>query len=140
MVWTSQFTTKVRSFNKTIIQTENSDQIEVTSLNIGETVTFKISVDSEMGDKKLKINSCSFISGETSIEIIANQIVIELFAGFVKVLETEQNNEVAFDFNVFQIGHEKSGQVIKIDNIKWKLGIFSITETKAQMKCDLIIE
>ena len=71
-----------------------------------------------MGDKKLKINSCSFISGETSIEIIETQTVIELFAGFVKILQTEENNAVAFDFNVFQIGHEKSGQVIRNDDIE----------------------
>ena len=113
-----------------MIQTKNLDQIEVTNLKIGETVTFKISIDSDMGDKKLKIDSCSFISGEISIEIIANQTVIELFSGFVKILRTEENNEVAFDFNVFQIGHEKSGQVIKAvwnDDIKWKSEILSIT-------------
>ena len=58
------------------------------------------------------LESCVFKSGSKIVELIQNRKVVEIFAKFLKMKDSVVNNEIAFEFNVFQIGHEKSGRVI----------------------------
>ena len=58
------------------------------------------------------LESCEFKSGSKIVELVQNRKVVEIFAKFVNIKDSVVNNEIAFEFNVFQIGQEKSGIVI----------------------------
>ena len=58
------------------------------------------------------LESCEFKSGSKTVELVQNRKVVEIFTKFVNIRDSIVNNEISFDFNVFQIGHEKSGRVI----------------------------
>ena len=58
------------------------------------------------------LESCVFKSGSKIVELVQNRKVVEIFAKFLKMKDSVVNNEIAFEFNVFQIGHKKSGRVI----------------------------
>ena len=78
----------------------------MSSVFIGDTVRVVVDYQAELYDNmKISIDSCSIISGEESVNLVANNIENAVLNGLVSMLNSTSNSIAEFQWHVFSIGN-----------------------------------
>ena len=78
----------------------------MSSLFIGDTVRVEVDYQAELSDNmKIAIDSCSLVSGEESVNLVANNTENAVLNGLVSMLNSTANSIAEFQWHVFSIGN-----------------------------------
>ena len=78
----------------------------MSSLFIGNTVRVEVDYQAELSDNmKIAIDSCSLVSGEESVNLVANNTENAVLNGLVSMLNSTANSIAEFQWHVFSIGN-----------------------------------
>merc|ERR1719285_447850 len=78
----------------------------MSSLFIGETVRVVVDYQAELSDNmKIAIDSCSIVSGEESVNLVANNTENFVLNGLVSMINSTANSKAEIQWHVFSIGN-----------------------------------